>query len=78
VVLKKPSQPSWNVLKVILAKQRIILDKSDKMDDEGTNALMSDYIREQEKLVGCIVLSWEKINYLFLKESQSAGYPYPV
>ena len=38
-------------LKIIIAKQRIILDKSDKMDDEGTNALMSDYIREQEKLV---------------------------
>ncbi|MEZ4982593.1 MAG: Dps family protein [Saprospiraceae bacterium] len=37
--------------KVIIAKQRIILDKSDKADDEGTNALMSDYIREQEKLV---------------------------
>lgn len=37
--------------KVIIAKERIILEKSEKMDDEGTNALMSDYIREQEKLV---------------------------
>jgi len=35
----------------ILVKQRDILDMSDKADDEGTNALMSDYIREQEKLV---------------------------
>lgn len=35
----------------ILVKQRDILDLSGKADDEGTNALMSDYIREQEKLV---------------------------
>jgi starvation-inducible DNA-binding protein len=31
--------------------QREILDLSDEAGDEGTNALMSDYIREQEKLV---------------------------
>lgn len=37
--------------KVTLKLQREILDLSDKADDEGTNALMSDYIREQEKLV---------------------------
>jgi starvation-inducible DNA-binding protein len=36
---------------VIIKKQRIILELSAKIDDEGTNALMSDYIREQEKLV---------------------------
>ncbi len=36
---------------VLLSKQRTILDLSDEADDEGTNALMSDYIREQEKLV---------------------------
>jgi len=35
----------------LLAKQRIILDLSGEIGDEGTNALMSDYIREQEKLV---------------------------
>jgi len=38
-------------LQTILVKQREILDLSDGADDEGTNALMSDYIREQEKLV---------------------------
>jgi starvation-inducible DNA-binding protein len=38
-------------LDILLKKQRVILDLSDKADDEGTNALMSDYIREQEKLV---------------------------
>ncbi|MFB6306511.1 MAG: Dps family protein [Flavobacteriales bacterium] len=37
--------------KVLLTKQRELLDLSDDADDEGTNALMSDYISEQEKLV---------------------------
>jgi starvation-inducible DNA-binding protein len=37
--------------KQILIKQRQILDMSDEVNDEGTNALMSDYITEQEKTV---------------------------
>ena len=37
--------------KTILTKQRHILYLSANIDDEGTNALMSDYLREQEKLV---------------------------
>ena len=37
--------------KVLLTKQRVILDLSGKIEDEGTNSMMSDYIREQEKLV---------------------------
>ena len=37
--------------KTLLVKQRHILDFSGEIDDEGTNAQMSDYIREQEKLV---------------------------
>ncbi len=36
---------------ILLVKQREILDLSGNINDEGTNALMSDYIREQEKLV---------------------------
>lgn len=36
---------------ILISKQRVILDASDDADDEGTNSLMSDYIREQEKLV---------------------------
>lgn len=36
-------------LEVLLIKQRSIMAISD--EDEGTNALMSDYIREQEKIV---------------------------
>lgn len=35
----------------IILKQRKILEISGELGDEGTNALMSDYIREQEKLV---------------------------
>ncbi|MGI9526783.1 MAG: Dps family protein [Weeksellaceae bacterium] len=36
-------------LKEILVIEREILDKSDKLDDEGTNAMMSDFISGQEK-----------------------------
>jgi starvation-inducible DNA-binding protein len=36
---------------ILLIKQRVILSLSEKAGDEGTNALMSDYIRAQEKLV---------------------------
>ena len=35
----------------IIVLQRELLTISSDADDEGTNALMSDYIREQEKLV---------------------------
>lgn len=37
--------------KTILLLQRDILDTAAEAGDEGTNALMSDYIREQEKEV---------------------------
>lgn len=40
-----------DAFKAIISLQREILDLSDEVGDEGTNALMSDYIREQEKLV---------------------------
>lgn len=36
---------------VLLQKQRHILDISGEINDEGTNSLMSDYIRESEKQV---------------------------
>ena len=35
----------------IIALERTLLELSSDAGDEGTNALMSDYIREQEKLV---------------------------
>jgi starvation-inducible DNA-binding protein len=37
--------------KTLLVKERELLKMSAESDDEGTNALMSDYIREQEKSV---------------------------
>lgn len=37
--------------KTLLELEREILDLSGELNDEGTNALMSDYIREQEKSV---------------------------
>jgi starvation-inducible DNA-binding protein len=37
--------------RVLIAKEREILQFAAGMNDEGTNALMSDYIREQEKTV---------------------------
>jgi starvation-inducible DNA-binding protein len=40
-----------SALETLLVKQRQILQLSDEAKDEGTGALMSDYIREQEKLV---------------------------
>ena len=40
-----------DAFKVLLTKQREILDLSSEINDEGTNAMMSDNIREQEKLV---------------------------
>lgn len=40
-----------DAFKIILTKQRQILELSAEIDDEGTNAQMSDNIREQEKLV---------------------------
>ncbi len=40
-----------NSFKTVIVLQRDILKFSEKVGDEGTNALMSDYIRAQEKLV---------------------------
>jgi starvation-inducible DNA-binding protein len=37
--------------KILLVKERELLKLSAEVEDEGTNALMSDYIREQEKAV---------------------------
>ncbi|TXF78822.1 Dps family protein [Chryseobacterium sp.] len=40
-----------NSFKIIITLQRELLTLSAETEDEGTNALMSDYIRAQEKLV---------------------------
>lgn len=44
-------QSLLNSFEILLKNQRDILEISGEASDEGTNALMSDYIREQEKLV---------------------------
>ena len=44
-------QAILDAFSVLLVKQREILDVSAEVGDEGTNAMASDYIREQEKLV---------------------------
>lgn len=48
---KKGVAEVLDALKILIVKQRELLDLSGEINDEGTNALMSDYIREQEKLV---------------------------
>ncbi|MCO6146579.1 Dps family protein [Flavobacterium sp. NRK1] len=35
----------------LLKIERVILDESDKISDEGTNSMMSDFIKEQEKTI---------------------------
>jgi starvation-inducible DNA-binding protein len=52
--VKDGKQAVANILegfKTLLLTERKILDLSARAGDEGTNALMSDYIRQQEKLV---------------------------
>jgi len=44
-------QTVLNGYKTLLELEREILELSGDLNDEGTNALMSDYIREQEKSV---------------------------
>ncbi len=55
---EKAVQSILSSLEVLISKQRNLLDLSDKADDEGTNALMSDYISQQEKI------SWMYSAYL--------------
>jgi len=44
-------QAILNGYEVLLPLERELLEMSGDSNDEGTNALMSDYIREQEKLI---------------------------
>lgn len=48
---KKSVAEILDAFKTLLVRQRAILNLSADIGDEGTNALMSDYIREQEKMV---------------------------
>lgn len=44
-------QEILHALRILLVKQRELLQLAGEMGDEGTTAMMSDYIREQEKQV---------------------------
>lgn len=48
---KKAVEHVVNGFQILISLEREILDISGEANDEGTNALMSDYIREQEKTV---------------------------
>ncbi len=48
---KKGVQTILEAFEILIVEQRKLLTMSSDAGDEGTNALMSDYIREQEKLV---------------------------
>ena len=48
---KKGVQSILDAFEILIVRQRELLNFSADAIDEGTNALMSDYIREQEKLV---------------------------
>jgi len=48
---KKAMQNVLNSFTNLISLQREVLELAGAAGDEGTNALMSDYIREQEKLV---------------------------
>lgn len=48
---RKAIEQILSAFQILLTKQRHILELSGNINDEGTNAQMSDYIREQEKLV---------------------------
>lgn len=46
-----------NSLSALLKIERVILDKSGEINDEGTNSMMSDFITEQEKTIW-MMLAW--------------------
>lgn len=48
---KKALNEILNSFKITISLQREILELAGSANDEGTNALMSDYIREQEKSI---------------------------
>ena len=48
---KEAMQAILEAFRTMIALQREIADAASEAGDEGTNALMSDYIREQEKMV---------------------------
>lgn len=48
--------------KTLIKKQREILELANEADDEGTASQMSDYIKEQEKLIWMFTAACETCN----------------
>jgi starvation-inducible DNA-binding protein len=44
---------------ILLTIERVILKKSDEIDDEGTNSMMGDFIAEQEKTIW-MLKAWQQ------------------
>jgi starvation-inducible DNA-binding protein len=49
--MMKSSSTNCDSLSHLLIIERAILDKSAAINDEGSNAMMSDFISEQEKTI---------------------------
>ena len=48
------------MVKILIAQERAVLAAADEAGDESSNALMSDYLREQEKLVWMLTATLAK------------------
>jgi len=48
------------MLKTIMAQERVVMAAADEAGDESSNALMSDFLREQEKLVWMLTATLAK------------------
>ena len=48
------------MVKTIMAQERAVIAAADEAGDESSNALMSDFLREQEKLVWMLTATLAK------------------
>ena len=49
-----------DMVKILIAQERAVMAAADEAGDESSNALMSDYLREQEKLVWMLTATLAK------------------
>ena len=49
-----------DMVKILIAQERAVMVAADEAGDESSNALMSDYLREQEKLVWMLTATLAK------------------
>ena len=50
----------FDMVKTLIAQERAVMAAADEAGDESSNALMSDYLREQEKLVWMLTATLAK------------------